>query len=192
MDCGVSTVPGDRVTGAATTHPMTHRSNVILIGMPGVGKSTVGVLLAKRLGLGFIDTDILIQGREGKRLSQLITELGVIGFREREASHIRSLECRDHVISTGGSVVYQADAMTHLAAMGVLVFLDLTIEPLKARLDSLDARGVVRAPGQSLEDLFAERMPLYRQWADLTIPCNGETADHIKEMIASRMDFVTQ
>jgi shikimate kinase len=166
---------------------MINRQNVALIGMPGVGKSTVGVLLAKRLGYGFIDTDILIQSRENKQLRELISELGVIGFRKLEASHITTLDCRNHVIATGGSVVYQSEAMRHLAALGTVVFLDLGLAPLKARLDSLDARGVVRNPGQTLDDLFFERMPLYRKWAGLTFSCDGRTADHIKESIASSL-----
>ena len=164
---------------------MTKHQNVILIGMPGVGKSTIGVLLAKRLGFGFIDTDIIIQSHEGKRLQDLISELGVVGFRELEASHIKRLDCRHAVVATGGSVVYQADAMRHLSGMGRVVFLDLDIKALNARLDSLDARGVVRAPGQTIEDLFVERLPLYRKWTDQTVSCNGKSADLVKEEIAA-------
>lgn len=164
---------------------MMSQRNVSLIGMPGVGKSTIGVLLAKRLGFGFIDTDIVIQSHEGKCLQDLILELGVIGFRELEASHIKRLDCRHAVVATGGSVVYQDDAMRHLSAMGPVVFLDLGIEELTARLDCLDARGVSRAPGQTIEDLFDERLPLYRKWAWLSVTCNGKSADLIKEEIAA-------
>jgi shikimate kinase len=153
--------------------------NVVLIGMPGVGKSTVGVLVAKRLGLSFLDTDIYIQTREGKSLQQLIGELGLEGFRVLEERHMLTISTRAHVLATGGSVVYSAKAMDHLKATGTVIHLDLALELLKKRLDDLEARGVVIAPGQSLDSLYYERLPLYLQYADVTVSTGSLTPDQI-------------
>jgi shikimate kinase len=149
------------------------KSNLVLIGMPGAGKSTVGVLLAKRLGHGFLDTDIVIQSREGRSLERIIREEGTEGFRALEARYIRDIDARRCVVATGGSVVYDDAAMDHLRAGGRVVFLDLSPAALRDRLGDMDARGVTRAPGQSLDDLFAEREPLYRRYADAVVRCDG-------------------
>lgn len=147
--------------------------NIILIGMPGVGKSTVGVLLAKRLGMAFVDTDIMIQVRQGRSLQAIIQAHGAAEFCRIEENHILSLELAAHVIAPGGSVVYSPRAMAHLKAHGIAVHLDIAVERLKRRLDDVDARGVVIAPGQTLEGLFAERRPLYLRYADATIATDG-------------------
>ena len=162
--------------------------NVILIGMPGVGKSTVGVLVAKQLGFGFLDTDILLQTREGKTLQELIEDLGLNGFCQLEARHIRSIELKNHVIATGGSVVYDAEAMRHLNAGGCIVHLDLNLDALKDRLDDVVARGVVIAPGKSVEDLYAERNPLYLTHADITIDTAGITPAQVAAQICDQVD----
>ena len=161
--------------------------NVALIGMPAVGKSTVGVLLAKRLGLGFVDTDIVIQGRERQTLQQIIRGRGGEGFRAVERDHILGLELHHQVIATGGSVIYSQQAMAHVAAMATIVFLELSLKELTRRLDNLDARGVLMAPGQSLAALFAERDPLYRQYAHETVRCDGLSADQVKEVLVNRL-----
>ena len=161
--------------------------NVALIGMPAVGKSTVGVLLAKRLGLGFVDTDIVIQGRERQTLQQIIHGRGAEGFRAIERDHILALGVQNHVIATGGSVIYSRRAMAHLAAMATIVFLELSLRELTRRLDNLDSRGVLMAPGQSLAALFAERDPLYRKYAHLTVKCDGLSADQVKEASVTRL-----
>ena len=122
--------------------------------MPGVGKSTVGVLLAKQLGMGFIDTDIVIQSAQGRTLAQIIAREGISGFLEIEATHLLALNLDHHVIATGGSAVYSQTAMTHLAQNGTIVFLDLPLPHLRQRLSDLDDRGVTRKPGQNLDDLF--------------------------------------
>jgi len=160
--------------------------NVVLIGMPGVGKSTIGVLLAKALSCSFIDTDVVIQALEGRRLQDVIDEEGLEAFCALEERHILDLACGGHVIATGGSVVYSAAAMSHLRASGVIVHLDLPLEELKRRLRNLDSRGVVMAPGQTVDELYEERRPLYREHADVTIQCAGLThEDAVAAIIAA-------
>ncbi len=161
--------------------------NIILTGMPAVGKSSVGVLLAKRLGLAFVDTDITLQTAEKQSLQALIQASGLQQFCDLEARHILSLECTASVIATGGSVVYRDAAMAHLAAHGVVVYLEIDLADLEIRLNDIDARGVVYAPGQSLADLYAERMPLYRKTAHLSVPAAGVTPDQLVARIAERL-----
>jgi len=158
---------------------MESERSIILIGMPGVGKSTVGVLLAKRLGFAFVDTDILIQVREGRSLQELIRAHGAEEFCRIEERHILSLTLRACVVAPGGSVVYRPRAMAHLKAGGTAVHLDLELERLKKRLDDVDARGVVIAPGQTVDGLCAERRPLYRRYADVTIATDDLTPDQV-------------
>lgn len=159
--------------------------NVVLIGMPGVGKSTVGVLLAKRLGFGFVDTDIIIQTGEGMTLQELINDLGLEGFCRLEAGYILSTDLRRHVIATGGSVVYDADAMQHLRNGGHIVHLDIDVEALQQRLDDVVARGVVIAPGKSIRDLYAERNPLYLANGDITIDTTGLAPAQVVDLICN-------
>jgi shikimate kinase len=161
------------------------RNNVALIGMPGAGKSTLGVLLAKRTARDFLDTDIHIQEVEGASLARLIDERGIEAFRRIEERVVLDLDCAHSVIATGGSVVYSEAAMEHLGAIGVRVFLDAPLAELERRLGDLDARGVIYAPGQSFEDLFAERRPLYLRWCDLHIDCDALRHDAIVEAILS-------
>ncbi len=163
-----------------------NQRNIVLIGMPGVGKSTVGVLLAKQLGMGFIDTDIVIQSAEGQTLAQIIARHGISGFLQIESAHLLSLNLHQHVIATGGSAVYSQAAMTHLAQNGTVVFLDLALPQLRQRLNSLDDRGVTRKPGQNLNDLFSERQPLYQRYADLTIDCNDLNVEAVKQAICQK------
>lgn len=151
--------------------------NVVLIGMPGVGKSTAGVLLAKAISRSFIDTDVYLQAREGRRLQDIIDTDGLDRFRAIEENYILSLDCRGYVVATGGSVVYSARAMAHLRRSGLVVYLYLPLEPLYARVTNLDSRGVVMAPGQTFAELFDERQPLYAKYADVTIPCAGLNHD---------------
>lgn len=144
--------------------------NLILIGMPGCGKSTLGVLLAKALSRNFVDTDLVIQSTECRRLQEIIEDIGMDAFRQMEERYVLSLECAGCVIATGGSVVYSDPAMDHLKSMGTVLFIDLPLETIRARVADLDSRGVVRAPGQTLDALYAERLPLYRRHADITVP----------------------
>ena len=162
--------------------------NVVLIGMPGAGKSTAGVLLAERLGFSFLDTDIDIQVQEKESLQSLISRHGREGFAAVEERHVLSIACTRHVIAPGGSVVYRDPAMAHLKSLGCIVFLELPVDELQKRLGDLDARGVLRKPGQSLESLYEERQPHYRRWAQLTIPCAGITADAVAQRIVQELD----
>ena len=143
--------------------------NLILIGMPGVGKSTVGVLLAKQLLLDFIDTDLLIQRREGLRLQQLITLKGLHNFRRAEEEMLLNLEAEHSVISTGGSVIYSTAGMARLKQLGPLIYLHLSLPQLEQRIADMGDRGVVIEPGQSFADLYADRTPRYRRYADFEI-----------------------
>ena len=162
------------------------RGNLVLIGMPGVGKSTVGVLLAKATGRDFVDTDVLIQAREGASLPALIEARGSAGFLALEERHVRSLDAERAVIATGGSVVYGEAAMTHLQRLGTIVYLSLAPEALAARAGSLAARGVVKQPGQDLAALGRERAPLYRKWARHTVDAD---APH-EEVVARILEAV--
>ena len=144
-------------------------SNIILIGMPASGKSTVGVILAKLLGFDFIDTDLLIQKREKKRLSQIIASRGIDGFLEAEEAACLSVKTDQCVIATGGSVVYSEAAVSHLKTLGTFVYLEVDFGTLQSRLNDIERRGVVLRPGQTLEQLYQERVPLYRRYADLTV-----------------------
>lgn len=145
--------------------------NIILIGMPGCGKSTVGVVLAKALGMDFIDSDLVIQKEMGAKLSQLIDQHGDAGFREIENRINAALDAENSIIATGGSVVYGEDAMRHLKDIGTIVYLKLSYEAIEDRLGDLHARGVTIQPGWTLRDLYNERVPLYEKWADVTVDC---------------------
>ncbi|MBP8605536.1 MAG: shikimate kinase [Phycisphaerae bacterium] len=152
---------------------MKHKSNIVLIGMPGSGKSTIGVLLAKRLGMSFLDTDVLIQAHWGRSLQELIQLHRMEGFCRIEQEYVRSINAVNTVIATGGSVVYYKDAMQALGVNGLIVYLRLPLEPLQKRLGDLNLRGVVFEPGQTLAALYAKRIPLYEQWADISVDLNG-------------------
>ena len=161
--------------------------NITLIGMPGAGKSTLGVVLAKKLGYRFIDTDLLIQDYTDKLLSELLTERGVEGFIELENQIVSGLECERHVIATGGSVVYGEEAMLHLKGMGKVVFIDIGTDELKRRISpDLVERGVVMRHGNTLEDLLAERKPLYQKYADITVSTAGmHTLEAVETLYAA-------
>ena len=146
-----------------------NRDNIVLIGMPGVGKSTVGVVLAKALGYQFVDADLLIQEAEGKLLSELIEEHGTDGFIEIENRVNSQIQTHRSVIATGGSVVYGKEAMEHLKSIGTVVYLKQNLRVLQRRLRNLKARGVVLKEGQTLVDLYKERTVLYEKYADITV-----------------------
>ena len=161
------------------------KENIILIGMPGAGKSTVGVVLAKKLGRGFVDSDLVIQERYGKLLHELIQENGVEGFWRIEEEVNASLSQKKCVIATGGSVIYGPKAVEHLRGIGTVVYLQLPCEEVAERLGDLDARGVTLKPGQTLKDLYRERTPLYEKYAHITITCSGKMLRQIVEETAN-------
>lgn len=161
--------------------------NVILIGMPGVGKSTLGVLLAKALGYRFLDTDLVLQAQEGRLLREIIAAEGIDGFLALEGRVCGSLQADRSVIATGGSVVYSPKAMAHLGSMGTVVYLKLGYNALARRLGSLKKRGVILRPGQTLKTLYQERTPLYAQYAHLTVDCGGQDVEQSVALILQRL-----
>jgi len=153
--------------------------------MPGVGKSTVGVVLAKKLGYAFVDADLVIQSREGTLLHEIIARCGVEGFWRVEESVGESLETSRTVIATGGSAVYGERAMVHYKQIGTVVYLSLPLEGIRDRLGDLTERGVTLRAGQDLDGLYAERLPLYERYADITVACEGLSIREIVGKIAS-------
>jgi len=155
--------------------------------MPAVGKSTIGVLLAERIGFAYLDTDIYLQVNEGRRLYEIIAAEGIDGFCDIEEKNILSLDCRSHVIATGGSVVYRKAAMKQLKSMGKLIHLDLPTDQLQQRIGNIDQRGVVYSEGQTLADLYTERHPLYRRYEDIFIDCSEKSPEAVVEEITSQI-----
>ena len=160
------------------------KDNIVLIGMPGVGKSTAGVILAKVLGYEFVDADLVIQKEEGKLLKEIIEEVGTDGFIAVENRVNSSLEVDHSIIATGGSVVYGKEAMEHLKSIGTVVYLQLPFEELNRRLSDIKGRGVVLKDGQTLKDLYEERVPLYEKYADITVNEYGLNVEQTIDKIA--------
>lgn len=158
--------------------------NVILIGMPGSGKSTVGVVLAKVLGYQFMDSDLLIQEKEKRLLSEIMEQEGIDGFIRIEEEVNAGIWTERTVIATGGSVVYGQKAMEHLKKIGTVVYLSLPLNQLESRLGNLRCRGVVLREGQSLKELYEERSPLYETYADLTVDETGLDVEQTLERLA--------
>ncbi|TWT99772.1 Shikimate kinase 1 [Botrimarina colliarenosi] len=164
------------------------KTNVVLIGMPGSGKSTVGVLLAKHLSRGFVDTDLIIQTNHGKTLQQIVDGAGHAALLDAEEAAVRSLDVENHVVATGGSVVYSAAGMAHLKAIGVLVYLATDLATLEARVGDYTMRGLAKRPEQTLADLFAERQALYEQYADVTVETAGLSHDAVCARVEAALD----
>jgi len=152
---------------------MHRHENIVLIGMPGAGKSTVGVVLAKALGMQFIDTDILIQERAGRMLQEILDKDGPDVFKRIEEEAILSLQPHRAVIATGGSVVFSGDAMAHLKSAGSIVYLEISYAEMEAWLKNITTRGILLLPGQNLRKMYDERISLYETYADLTVACTG-------------------
>lgn len=166
------------------------KENIILIGMPGVGKSTVGVILAKLLGYQFLDTDLLIQQEEGKLLRDIIRERGVDGFLAVENRVNASIAAKRTVIATGGSAVYGREAMAHFKEIGVLVYLEESCPVLEKRLADIEGRGVVVREGQTLEELYRERTPIYETYADLRVSEEGGSVEETVKRTIQKLDFL--
>ncbi|GMO02246.1 hypothetical protein LSA36186_04950 [Lachnoanaerobaculum sp. JCM 36186] len=164
---------------------MGKKTNITLIGMPASGKSSVGVVLAKRLGKKFVDTDIVIQEKYGKLLKELIEEHGDEGFREIEDEVNAGLDLDNSIISPGGSVVYGEKAMQHLKEISVIIYLELSYTAIKSRLGDLRERGITLKEGQSLKDLYLERVPLYEKYADITV-------NEMKKSLAKTIDEICE
>lgn len=143
--------------------------NITLIGMPGAGKSTVGVVLAKRMGMDFIDTDLIIQKEYNKTLSEIINEKGIEEFKKVENDVISKLELDNTIIATGGSAVYGKEAMKHLRDISKVVYIQLSEENIEDRLGDLNERGVVLEDGETLQELYDERIPLYKKYAHIIV-----------------------
>lgn len=160
------------------------KTNLTLIGMPGAGKSTIGIILAKNLSLGFIDTDVLIQINHQKSLQQILDESGHLGLRAIEEEEILKLNVGRHVIATGGSAAYSDKAMTHLKAISTIVFLEVSFHEIERRIRNFDTRGIAKAKNQTFRELYDERQVLYRKYAELTVSCDGMDQEEVAAHIA--------
>ena len=165
-------------------------NNIVLIGMPGAGKSTIGVVLAKKIGYTFLDSDLLIQEREKKLLHEIIEEKGRNIFEQIENEVNAAIETDYTVIATGGSVIYGEKAMQHLKSIGSIIYLKIDFAELKERLGDLEERGVTIRSGQTLADLYNERIPLYEKYADATIDCSKKTIREIVLELAANITLI--
>lgn len=161
-------------------------SNIVLIGMPGCGKSTVGVILAKTLGIGFVDTDLIIQQRENRLLQDIIDNDGLEKFLDCECDAVKSLDCNNCVVATGGSVVFREKAMEHLKKNGKVFYLNVPIDEVKNRINNISTRGIAAEKGKTIDDIFEERAPLYEKYADAVLTlCDSCPERTIEEICKS-------
>ncbi len=165
-----------------------HSGNIILIGMPGSGKSTVGVILSKMTSRDFLDTDILIQLSEKRSLQDIIDTDGPMALRSIEERVLLSVACDNHVIATGGSAAYSHAAMTHLQSIGKIYFLHADLITLRNRIKNFNTRGLAKRPDQSFSDLYKERLDLYEKYAAVTVESSGYTQEEVCEEIISKLD----
>lgn len=166
------------------------KDNIVLIGMPGAGKSTVGVLLAKALTYNFLDTDISIQRREKRQLYEIINEKGLDAFIEIENAVLSRLEVDGCVIATGGSAVYGAQAMEHLRSIGTVVYIRLSLEEILRRVSNIKTRGIAMKKGKTLEDVYQERVPLYEKYADIIVDGEKTTIEECVEKVIQKLKGV--
>lgn len=164
-----------------------NKSNIVLIGMAGSGKSTVGTDLARLLGLGFVDVDTLIEADQHAPLQDLLNDLGVQGFRNLEEKVILSMQYKNHVIATGGSAIYSEAGIAHLKRSSVLVLLDVALPVLQQRVGDCSMRGLVKTENQSFAQLFEERSPLYQKHADIVIPCGDKSGTSLCQLIREQV-----
>ena len=170
-----------------------YHQSLILIGMPGAGKSTIGLLLAKSLAKDFVDTDLLIQLDQEKTLQDILHEQGYLALRQIEEQVLLKTNYPNHIIATGGSAVYSEAAMKHLTQFGPIIFLDVGPDVLQRRIHNRDTRGIACPPDQTLADIYAERRPLYLKYADIIIDCQNKTQEQLlDEIIYSEADTFIQ
>ncbi len=162
--------------------------NIILIGMPSAGKSTVGVILAKNIKKDFLDTDVLIQNQQGLLLQDILDKFGTGYFIKAEQDTILSLDTQNTVIATGGSVVYSQSAMEHLKNNGIIIYLKIDIHSIVKRLNNINTRGIVLGKGQTLSDIYNERKYLYEKYADITVECSELSISETVEEILQKLD----
>ena len=163
--------------------------NIVIIGMPGAGKSTMGVILAKALGRTFVDTDIVIQEQAGQLLQEIIDTAGPGAFLRIEEKTVLSLDFRNAVIATGGSVVFSRRAMEHLKRDGVVIYLKISFEEMVRRLGNITTRGIVLVKGQGLREMYDQRVPLYEEYADIIVECSDNFEDSIGDVIGELASF---
>lgn len=160
------------------------KTNLTLIGMPGAGKSTVGIVLAKNLGLGFIDTDVLIQINRQQTLQQILDASDHLNLRRIEEEEILKLNISRHVIATGGSAAYSEKAMAHLQSISTIIFLQVSFEEIERRIRNFASRGIAKAKDQTFRQLFDERQILYNRYAEITIACDGLDQEEVAAQVA--------
>ena len=165
----------------------TDHNSIVLIGMPGAGKSTLGILLAKELGLDFVDTDIAIQVREGRTLQEILDSSDYLHLREIEEQILLSEDITGKVVATGGSAVYSEAGMARLKETATVIFLDVPLQELRKRIVNFDSRGIARKPNQSLESLFDERCALYRKYGDIKINCDQQSLQQSLDSVLQRL-----
>lgn len=168
---------------------MRKSSNIILIGMPGCGKSTIGILAAKVLCLSFLDTDLLLQQSCGRRLQEVIDTEGLGAFREFERSVLRDLSVSHTLVATGGSAVYYPDAMEHLREIGTVVYLRSSLSRVKMNLRDFSSRGIVMPKGMTIDDLYAERSPLYERYAHIVVDVDSSDITENMQALVSALSF---
>lgn len=159
------------------------KKNIILIGMPGAGKSTIGVVLAKTLGMKFIDSDLVIQEREGALLQTIIKRSGMAEFLKVEEAAVMSIKGTNTIIATGGSVVYKEAAMKHLKTIGRVIYLDVGYEEIVRRVNNITTRGIAIREGATMKNIYDERNPLYKKYCDISVNCDGINIEEIIEEI---------
>jgi shikimate kinase len=174
---------------ADKSHIFKNETNIILIGMPGAGKSTAGVILAKLTSLDFVDTDLLIQLSQRRSLQEIVDTDGHMALRRIEEDIILGLDCENHVIATGGSAIYSYAAMAYLKSKGIAVFLDVPLHILQSRIHDFETRGLARRPDQTLSDLYLERFALYTKYADVRVDCSEVNQEDVCAMIIKELEI---
>ncbi|MCT4687919.1 shikimate kinase [Vallitalea sp.] len=161
--------------------------NIVLIGMPGAGKSTVGVVLAKTLGMKFIDSDLVIQNRENRLLQEIIDDIGMERFLDVEKEAVLSIDVSNSIIATGGSVIFRHETMEHLKQLGDIMYLKVSYEEIERRVNNITTRGIAKAKGHTLKDVYDQRVEIYERYANIVIDCNDKSLEgiikHIKDNI---------